>query len=166
MKLGNSDITLKLGSADVNSIYLGTTLVYSGGSTPQPCQPMYDEYSTQQCNGCELWQGVMHTVSYDCGETWQDDWFEETDLLDSDSQECGCGGGGDCDGTPQYSSYGAYQCDGCDLYQGEMHTVSYDCGETWQDDYFEPLELLEENSSECGCGDEPPEEEIEEPMEE
>lgn len=36
MKLGNLDITLKLGSADVSAAYLGSTLVYSGGTPPTP----------------------------------------------------------------------------------------------------------------------------------
>ena len=39
MKLGNEDITIKLGSGDVNAIYLGTTLVYSGGSEPPTPTP-------------------------------------------------------------------------------------------------------------------------------
>lgn len=34
MKLGNQDITIKLGSNNVDAIYLGTALVYSGGSEP------------------------------------------------------------------------------------------------------------------------------------
>ena len=39
MKLGNNDITIKLGSVDVDSIYLGTQLVYSGGSEPPTPTP-------------------------------------------------------------------------------------------------------------------------------
>ena len=38
IKLGNNDITLKIGSADVSAAYLGSTLVYSGG-TPTPILP-------------------------------------------------------------------------------------------------------------------------------
>lgn len=37
VKIGNSDITLKLGSSDVTAAYIGSTLVY-GGSTPQTLQ--------------------------------------------------------------------------------------------------------------------------------
>ncbi len=40
MKLGNSDITFKVGSVDVDAIYLGNELVYSGGTTP----PTYNGY--------------------------------------------------------------------------------------------------------------------------
>lgn len=36
IKLGNNDITLKVGSADVGAVYLGSTLVYSGGTPPTP----------------------------------------------------------------------------------------------------------------------------------
>lgn len=38
IKLGNNDITLKVGSTDVSAAYLGSTLVYSGG-TPTPVLP-------------------------------------------------------------------------------------------------------------------------------
>lgn len=34
IKLGNNDITLKVGSNDVSAAYLGSTLVYSGGTPP------------------------------------------------------------------------------------------------------------------------------------
>ena len=36
VKIGNNDITLKLGSADVSAAYIGDTLVYSGGTPPTP----------------------------------------------------------------------------------------------------------------------------------
>lgn len=36
IKLGNNDITLKVGSTDVSAAYLGSTLVYSGGTPPTP----------------------------------------------------------------------------------------------------------------------------------
>ena len=36
IKLGNNDITLKVGSNDVSAAYLGSTLVYSGGTPPTP----------------------------------------------------------------------------------------------------------------------------------
>ena len=32
IKLGNLDISMKVGSDDVSAAYLGTTLVYSGGT--------------------------------------------------------------------------------------------------------------------------------------
>ena len=42
IKIGNNDITLKLGSADVSAAYIGDTLVYSGGTTPPtPPTPTY-----------------------------------------------------------------------------------------------------------------------------
>ena len=34
VKIGNNDITLKLGSSDVTAAYIGDTLVYSGGTQP------------------------------------------------------------------------------------------------------------------------------------
>ena len=36
IKIGNNDITLKLGSSDVTAAYIGDTLVYSGGTPPTP----------------------------------------------------------------------------------------------------------------------------------
>lgn len=36
VKIGNNDITLKLGSSDVTAAYIGDTLVYSGGTPPTP----------------------------------------------------------------------------------------------------------------------------------
>lgn len=36
IKLGNSDITLKVGDTSVSAAYLGTTLIYSGGTPPTP----------------------------------------------------------------------------------------------------------------------------------
>lgn len=36
IKLGNNDITLKVGSNDVSAAYLGSTLVYSGSTPPTP----------------------------------------------------------------------------------------------------------------------------------
>lgn len=36
IKLGNNDITLKIGSADVSAAYLGSVLIYSGGTPPTP----------------------------------------------------------------------------------------------------------------------------------
>lgn len=41
IKLGNNDITLKVGSTDVSAAYLGSTLVYSGG-TPTPPTPSFN----------------------------------------------------------------------------------------------------------------------------
>lgn len=38
IKIGNSDITLKVGSSDVTAAYIGDTLVYSGGTQPQTLQ--------------------------------------------------------------------------------------------------------------------------------
>ena len=44
MKLGNSDITFKVGSVDVDAIYLGNELVYSG-DTPTPSTNNIISYS-------------------------------------------------------------------------------------------------------------------------
>lgn len=45
IKLGNNDITLKVGSTDVSAAYLGSTLVYSG-DTPTPPTPSYKWIAT------------------------------------------------------------------------------------------------------------------------
>lgn len=36
IKLGNNTISLKVGSADVGAVYLGSTMIYSGGTPPTP----------------------------------------------------------------------------------------------------------------------------------
>ena len=39
IKLGNNDISLKLGNDTVDAVYLGNSLVYSGGTPPTPPVP-------------------------------------------------------------------------------------------------------------------------------
>lgn len=41
IKIGTQDATYKVGSTDVSAIYLGSTLVYSGGTPPTPPTPTY-----------------------------------------------------------------------------------------------------------------------------
>ena len=41
IKIGNSSVTLKLGSTDVSAAYIGSTLVYSGGTPPTPSSPKW-----------------------------------------------------------------------------------------------------------------------------
>lgn len=41
IKLGNSNITLKVGDTSVSAAYLGSTLVYSGGTPPTPTSYTY-----------------------------------------------------------------------------------------------------------------------------
>lgn len=53
IKIGNSSITLKLGSADVSAAYLGDTLLYSGGTTPTPSFKYMASYSTGQISSAE-----------------------------------------------------------------------------------------------------------------
>ena len=74
MKLGNNDITIKLGSVDVDSIYLGTQLVYSGGSEP-PTPPAHDysqDYLTFTATESGKFKFSGNSVSYslDSGSTW------------------------------------------------------------------------------------------------
>lgn len=45
IKIGNSSITLKLGSSAVTAAYLGSTLVYSGGTPPTPSYKWLATYS-------------------------------------------------------------------------------------------------------------------------
>ena len=62
MKLGNNDITLKVGSADVSAAYLGSTLVYSGGSQPQTLQWVEFNYG-DDISGLDIY-GVSGTAIY------------------------------------------------------------------------------------------------------
>ena len=41
IKIGNSSVALKLGSTDVSAAYIGSTLVYSGGTPPTPSSPKW-----------------------------------------------------------------------------------------------------------------------------
>ena len=72
MKLGNNDITIKLGSVDVNSIYLGTQLVYSGGSEPPTPIDYENEYLTFVAleSGTFKFSGNSINYSLDSGTTW------------------------------------------------------------------------------------------------
>lgn len=54
IKIGNLDMTLKLGSVDVSAAYIGDTLVYSGGTTPT--SPKLIAY---------LSGGTTESISYD-----------------------------------------------------------------------------------------------------
>lgn len=80
MKIGNEDVKLYLGSAEVEKIYLGTEQVYSGGSEPTPPAPSYDtQYLTIEStsdNNTIIWKtsytGLVKTISAstDNGSTW------------------------------------------------------------------------------------------------
>ena len=72
MKLGNNDITIKLGSVDVNSIYLGTQLVYSGASEPPTPIDYENEYLTFVAleSGTFKFSGNSINYSLDSGSTW------------------------------------------------------------------------------------------------
>ena len=78
IKLGNQEITLKVGSADVSAAYLGSTLVYSGGTPPTPVD-YSKEYLTfvAKADGTFTFSGTttnnqINTLSYslDNGTTW------------------------------------------------------------------------------------------------
>lgn len=51
IKLGNSNITLKVGDSAVTAAYLGTTLVYTGGTPPTPTTYTYSVTITGLENG-------------------------------------------------------------------------------------------------------------------
>lgn len=72
MKLGTNDIIIKLGSSDVDSIYLGTQLVYSGGSEPPTPIDYENEYLTFVAleNGTFKFSGNSINYSLDSGATW------------------------------------------------------------------------------------------------
>lgn len=68
MKLGNNDITLKLGSADVSAAYLGSILVYSGGSQPTPALQWVEFNNGDDVSGLDIY-GISGNA-YDLSETW------------------------------------------------------------------------------------------------
>ena len=74
IKLGNSDISLKLGNDTVDAVYLGNSLVYSGGTPPTPPVPPHD-YSQDYLTFTALESGTFqftNSVDYslDSGSTW------------------------------------------------------------------------------------------------
>lgn len=60
VKIGNNDITLKLGSTDVSAAYLGSTLVYSGGTPPTPTRADFEIYDV---NGDILTSGYCQDLT-------------------------------------------------------------------------------------------------------
>ena len=68
MKIGNNDITLKLGSSDVSAAYLGSTLVYSGGSQPTPTLQWVEFNSGDDISGLDVY-GVSGNA-YDLSNTF------------------------------------------------------------------------------------------------
>ena len=75
IKLGNSDISLKLGNDTVDAVYLGNTLVYSGGTPPTPPVPPHDYsqyYLTFVAKESGTFQFTNNSLDYslDNGSTW------------------------------------------------------------------------------------------------
>lgn len=66
IKIGNDNITLKVGSADVSAAYIGNTLVYSGGTPPTPPTPTYEwvSYSEGDTVPSSTVYGVKLYVDY------------------------------------------------------------------------------------------------------
>lgn len=67
IKLGNNDITLKVGSADVSAAYLGSVLVYSGGTPPTPVIPdntIIYEASAKLSEAPSEYEAGLHTNSF------------------------------------------------------------------------------------------------------
>lgn len=80
MKIGNEDVKLYLGSAEIEKIYLGTSQVYESGDTPTPPAPSYDtQYLTIEStsdNNTIYWRSAYSnafktiSASTDNGNTW------------------------------------------------------------------------------------------------
>lgn len=68
VKIGNNDITLKLGSADVSAAYIGDTLVYSGGTPPIPPTPTYQWVSYNE--GDTVPSTIFYGVKLYLGLDW------------------------------------------------------------------------------------------------
>lgn len=68
VKIGNNDITLKLGSADVSAAYIGDTLVYSGGTPPTPPTPTYQWVSYNE--GDTVPSTIFYGVKLYLGLDW------------------------------------------------------------------------------------------------
>ena len=97
IKIGNSDMTLKLGSSAVTAAYIGSTLVYSGSTPPTPSYEWvsYSEGDTVPSStiyGVKLGDiGLSDTTSIEFGDVqtgvgfiWEDgDWV----ALDFETQE-------------------------------------------------------------------------------
>jgi len=69
IKLGSSDITLKVGSNDVSAAYLGNTLVYSGGTPTHDYSQDYLTFTALE-NGTFKFSGNTVSYSLNSGETW------------------------------------------------------------------------------------------------
>lgn len=67
IKLGNNNVTFKVGSTDVNAIYIGDTLIYSGSTPPTP-----HDYLTFRAleDGTFKLSGNSINYSTDSGVTW------------------------------------------------------------------------------------------------
>ena len=68
INLGNNDITLKVDSTDVSAVYLGSTLVYSGGSQPTPTLQWVEFNSGDDISGLDVY-GVSGNA-YDLSTTF------------------------------------------------------------------------------------------------
>lgn len=72
IKIGNSSITLKLGSSAVTAAYIGNTLVYSGGTPPTPTYEwvVYSEGDTVPSStiyGVKLYAALLYDCVIDFG---------------------------------------------------------------------------------------------------
>lgn len=67
IKLGNSNITLKVGDSAVTAAYLGTTLVYTGGTPPTPTSYTYSITITGLENGdtTTIWWDATRDIHTD-----------------------------------------------------------------------------------------------------
>lgn len=81
IKLGNNDITLKVGSADVSAAYLGSTLVYSGGTPPTPPTPSFKWIATYT-------GGTTSTAECDSSSAITSGEIDVTDLVSVEIGDC------------------------------------------------------------------------------
>lgn len=82
IKIGNSDITLKLGSSDVTAAYIGDTLVYSGGTTP-PTPPTFQGKWLATYTG-----GTTSSAECDAGSAITQNEITLTDLVSVEIGNC------------------------------------------------------------------------------
>lgn len=66
IKLGNNTVSFKVGNTDVDAIYLGNTLVYSGGTPPSPTSITYTVTLTGLENG-----DTINYIDWNNGDSYE-----------------------------------------------------------------------------------------------
>lgn len=140
IRLGNNNTSYKVGSGDC-TIYLGTTLLYSGGTPPTPPHDYSLDYLTFTATESGTFKFIYNTsepfeYSLDDGETWE--YYESG--MDSPTVNAGekimwkalILGFNDSNGIGTFSSTGAFTVEGnimsllyYDLFVGETDLTHY-----------------------------------------